>query len=164
MNYLFLADIYRKEENRMINNYLLAEEKGRNITLQIFSGKTELTEMTITDRIDFTGSTFNDFAMESKFRNVASDAYGSDMLEVEKFEALKYYQKHHNMTMVYVMIFNDGISRCYNLSELQLSDVKIEWFWCDRSTTEPEKGKEQKMCILLPNDKAKTYKYDKSKI
>lgn len=148
----------------MINNYLIAEEKGRNITLQIFANKVELTEMQITDRVDFTGSTFNDFAMEAKYRNVASDAFGSDMLEVEKFEALKYYAKHHNMTMVYVMIFNDGVARCHNISELRLSEIKIDWFWCDKSTTEPEKGKLQKLCILLPNDKAKTYRYDKQKI
>lgn len=148
----------------MINNYLLAEEKGRNITLQIFNNKVELTEMEITDRVDFTGNTFSPFAMEAKYRNAASDAFGSDMLEVDKFEALKYYQKHHNMTMVYVMIFNDGVARCHNLSELNLSDVKIDWFWCDKSTTEPNKGQAQKMCILLPNDKAKTYRYDKSKV
>lgn len=142
------------------NKYQTAEEKGRKLTYQILSSKIGLVELDINSRADFSGSTIThgDFCLETKYRNVSSTDYDSDFLEVNKLEGLQALADG-KMNMIYISIFNDAKARLYNLNNIALTDLKFDLILADKSTTEPELGKEYKMVILLPNAKAKTLKY-----
>lgn len=144
------------------NKYQTAEEKGRQLTQLILGSKVELIQLGLTARADFSGSTITqgDFVLETKYRNVSSTAYESDFLEVFKLDGLKAISEG-KMNLIYFSIFNDGKARLHNLSTLSLTDLKFDLLYADKSTTQPELGKEYKMVILLPNAKAKTFKYQK---
>lgn len=143
-----------------VKKYEKAEEKGRRLTHQILGNKVGLVELDINSRADFSGSTIThgDFCLETKYRNVSSTAYESDFLEVNKLEGMQAIADG-KMNLIYLSIFNDGKARLHNLNNIALTDLKFDLILADKSTTEPELGKEYKMVILLPNALAKTLKY-----
>lgn len=141
-----------------MNAYKDAEKKGRDITIQMFGSKINLIELDQYSRADFSGSTTCDFLLETKYRNITSKEYDTDMLEYNKFIGLRELAGD-KMNIFYLNIFTDHKARLYKLNDLLLTDITICNRECPVSSTEPEKGFTNKISIGLPITKAYKYTY-----
>lgn len=144
----------------MLNPYQQAEQKGRDITIQLLKNRIDLVELDLSSRVDFSGSTITgNVFLETKFRNCSSSQYKSDMMELKKLEGMQLAStpKAH---LFYLMIFNDGVARLHYLNTKNLSSTKFTPIECPISNVNPDLGTEIKWSIELPNHKAQTLKYN----
>lgn len=146
-------------------NAQMADEKekiGREKTLKLFGEKIQL--YASLDRFavwDLSGSTKyflntkqNDFYLEIKDRDIASDSYSTDFLELSKYQDLMEFD--NNADHYYLCFFMDDKARMYDLGQLNLATVDIRW---GKYPSDINKDIQvDKLMIHLPTSTAKTYK------
>lgn len=137
-----------------MTKYQIADEKGQNKVIEqldkIFSGHTHTYTQHVYDygRIDIEMS-FNDknltYFFEAKDRGYNHNAFGGEWL-IEEHKLKELTNKENSF---YINTFKDNWLCVWNLSNINIDEIKSEIRYLEKKHLEPEKGKEYRKVYFL---------------